>query len=297
MIVCLSPNRIYLDETVYSIKYAEKAMKIKRREVSKPYYKSSLKSEDEYKSRIQTLESENRYLRRALEDQKNVKPVNTCSTTSSESRATLNMTYDQLESLLYKFEESIVEREDARRQVSSISSAIKSSDSEISQLKKKFMQKKLSESEISEKMQQLVHGIEGYLSLKENIEVEIKDINKRISDTKGKILVSCEPSSAEQSPLQKAPRKELLELRREITLKDIKIKELEKDLTLLIDGSNSTPKKSDNVLREKSNNTEDECNTDRTSAKRRGIKERRSMRDTDFSMRKKLSASTMFQNR
>lgn len=63
LIVCLSPNSIYLDESLNSIKYAEKAMMIKTPAIRErdwnqvPVYK-----EENYQRRIEQLEKECKYL-------------------------------------------------------------------------------------------------------------------------------------------------------------------------------------------------------------------------------------------
>lgn len=66
MIVCLSPNGVFVEETINSIKYAEKAKNIKRCESeirSRIWSKMKVYNEEDYQKRIDDLERENGWLR------------------------------------------------------------------------------------------------------------------------------------------------------------------------------------------------------------------------------------------
>jgi uncharacterized coiled-coil protein SlyX len=56
MVVCLSQNGVFLDETINSIKYAEKSKRIKPVEIKAPVFSGT--QEEAYKRRIQELERE-----------------------------------------------------------------------------------------------------------------------------------------------------------------------------------------------------------------------------------------------
>lgn len=66
MIVCLSPNGIFVEETLNSIKYAEKAKNIKRCDSeiqSRIWSRMKIYKEEDYQKRIDDLERENSWLR------------------------------------------------------------------------------------------------------------------------------------------------------------------------------------------------------------------------------------------
>lgn len=201
MVVCLSPNSVYLEETVNSIKYAQKAQKISAQRPNKIDSKINLSAKEFYRKRISELEQECRYLKtvvkaRELTSAHKISSQNERSQ-NSELKSSPLLKEDQhlfkkqqqiLMNLVDELTEQIEESHSIHQTIIELDFLIVEIDERVSELQIDFESDQEFEQQTScDEMRSLAEQLENNLDLKEVALEESEILDKAIKETKQRI--------------------------------------------------------------------------------------------------------------
>ena len=197
MVVCLSTNAAYIEETINSIKYANKARKITKQSNISSQSKLSTK-EEFYKKRVFELEQECRHLKTVLRAKENSKSreniktmISYASIDQNPKNENLKEKFQEEEKQFSELLESLLENvEDAnitKQNIIELDELISGLDSSINfhqqNLENREIQGK-KEEKILEILQQKATQLEDNLDLKEEAINEVRELEETIVNTK-----------------------------------------------------------------------------------------------------------------
>lgn len=229
MIVCISPNACYIEETMNSLKYAQKAKNIKEsktngQSIKQPYCSMNYTSQ---KNKIDELEREVRYLKGALLA-KDTSQIAEASSQREESftKATLSLDNikdeegqygeEEIDELIEALIENVEDINSLRQNIVEIDQLISQNDNTISDLQTKIGKLETEDYPDSQKMYKelkiVADKLDDNLDLKENALLEIDKLNQTIKCTKLALkkmltakIVKAQPSK-EASVSQESPK-------------------------------------------------------------------------------------------
>jgi len=196
MIVCLAPNFIFLEETLNSIKYAQKATQIEKQPPKARQVSSSKICEEEYKRKIKLLEKECTLLRSALKQKVEAAPpveIETIKQKPNDTQSSLNFdshSEEEFKELLQALIENIEDSNIVKQNIAEIDEIIEYNDSKINSLQSKFKEPSNEEESalILEELKTVADKLEENLDLKESALKESESLKDTIESTKTALI-------------------------------------------------------------------------------------------------------------
>lgn len=185
MIVCISPNFVYLEESINTLNYARKAKKIKQStqsKVSQLQYRSV--TETNQKLKIDELEREMKYLKGVLKAKQdtNIKP----SYDSAQEYDSLPSGEEEFSELLEALLENVEDLNLIRQNIVELDELLKQNDEALSKLQAEIELKEDYEGNqlLYKELKILANKLEENLELKENAVLESQQLSRTIKCTK-----------------------------------------------------------------------------------------------------------------
>lgn len=228
MIVCLSTNKRYLEDTIYTIRYALKATGIKKRVQENRSSYMTTGGDDTQSERIKDLELEVKILKKKLASGRSWR-MNGDHQVLTDHEKENNIEFDNL---IQKIVQVAEERGAIKAGIKEVDEEIEEQEKVLCELKEmiRFDRDINEQDEIVAQIQEAADDIEGHLDAKESALNQLSELTSLINKYTEEIKAILSKLIIKQKPTIPSPKlctlmKENLVLRRDITVLAIKLKE------------------------------------------------------------------------